>query len=208
MIILKQFAIADIPWSDRDAAMIIESIGRVSYKSEDKIAYGTAMPFVKKLIASGHESVLEHLSFTVHFVVDRGVSHELVRHRIASFTQESTRYCDYNKSGDIAFINPGLSEKSESFWIWRESCSVAEEYYKKLRERGVSPQIARSVLPNALKTELYMTANIREWRHFLTLRCAKGAHPQMREVALQLLDHLHKDLPTFFDDIWEQFNNN
>lgn len=177
----------------------IELCGRVCYKSEDKITVDSAKDFVKMLIKRGHESVLEHYSFSVRFVVDRGISHEIVRHRLASYSQESTRYCDYK--GEVEYISPFDQEDQEKRFVFERLCSLSEESYKVLREVGASPQMARSVLPNALKTELIMTANLREWRHFLKLRTAQGAHPQMREVTIPLLKELQYRIPVVFDDL-------
>lgn len=183
----------------------LERCGRVCYKSEDKITDGTAEKFVAGIIKRGHEAVLEHASATVKFTCDRGVSHEIVRHRMASYCQESTRYCNYSKDGfggEITVIRPlYLVEGAEGWQYWKVACRMAEKSYFELLGCGCTPQEARAVLPNSLKTELIMTANIREWRHFLRLRCDKAAHPQMREVALMLLDKLHEAVPVCFDDI-------
>lgn len=182
----------------------IELCGRVCYKSEDKITDESCKTFVQNLIRRGHESVLEHVSFSVRFICDRGISHELVRHRIASFSQESTRYCNYGNDPDgIGFIKPSnLRRGTFEFTFWRDSCRDAEEYYKELLKRGCSPQQARSVLPNSLKTELIVTTNLREWRHILDLRCSPAAHPDMRELMIPLLDELHNKIPFVFDDIY------
>lgn len=189
----------------------LEEIGRVCYKSESKITEDSARPFIRRIIKSGHESVLEHCSLTVRFVVDRGVSHEIVRHRLASYSQESTRYCNYtgDKFGnEITVIEPCYLERgTKAYERWKEACSDAEDAYFDLLEWGCSPQEARAVLPNSLKTELVMTANIREWRHFLRLRCSKAAHPQMREVATLLARMFDDGMPTLFGDIWEDLKN-
>lgn len=188
----------------------IERCGRVCYKSEEKIDDGTAEKFVAGIIKRGHESVLEHVSFTVRFIVDRGVSHELVRHRIASFSQESTRYCNYGNDDDggCTFIAPSALHYhvgSGEFYLWEEMCQQAERIYKDLLDNGSTPQQARSVLPNSLKTEVVMTCNLREWRHFFKLRTADAAHPQMREVARPLLEYLKTQIPVVFDGItWGQ----
>lgn len=183
----------------------IEQCGRVCYKSEDKITEDSAEKFVTNIIKRGHEAVLEHCSFTVKFICDRGVSHEIVRHRLAAYCQESTRYCNYSKDGfgnEIAVIEPCYLESgSRNYRLWMESCEFSEAYYLKLLSEGCTPQEARAVLPNSLKTEVVMTANIREWRHFFKLRCSKAAHPQMREVACMLLDECKKKIPILFDDI-------
>ena len=164
----------------------LERIGRVCYKSEGNIKEGSAEKFLKNIIARGHESVIEHESISVKVICDRGVSHEIVRHRIASYSQESTRYCNYSlgKHGrEITFIKPlYLAEDTAGYDFWKDSCAVAESTYFDMLEFGCSPQEARAVLPNSLKTEVVMTANLREWRHFFRLRTAQAAHPQMREV--------------------------
>ena len=168
----------------------IEKAGRTCYKSEDRITEESAKSFVQKLIERGHESVLEHESITVRFVCDRGVSHEIVRHRLASYSQESTRYCNY--SGDrfgsgLTVIKPCfLKEKTGAYTSWITAMFVAEKEYFAMLNWGCTPQEARSVLPNSTKTEVVMTANLREWRHFLKLRTAKAAHPQMRELTVPL----------------------
>lgn len=186
----------------------IEEIGRVCYKSEDKITEDSYKKFISNLIKRGHESVLEHGSITVKFICDRGVSHEIVRHRLASYSQESTRYCNY--SGDqfgneITVIKPVFFEMgSANYNAWYDGCRSAEDAYFSLLNNGASPQEARSVLPNSLKTEVVMTANIREWRHFFRLRCSQAAHPQMREVALKALVTFYRAMPELFQDIWEE----
>ena len=188
----------------------LEQCGRVCYKSEAKITDTSAPAFVAGIIKRGHEAVLEHCSFTVKFICDRGVSHEFVRHRVASYCQESTRYCNYSKDGfgsEITVIKPCfLYPSTDGFNLWEEGCLFAEQTYFNLLESGCTPQEARSVLPNSLKTEVVMTANIREWRHFLKLRCSPAAHPQMREVALILLDKVHSLIPVCFDDIWSEYH--
>jgi thymidylate synthase (FAD) len=188
-----------------DVIKKIELCGRVCYKSEGKIKEGSAEKFVAAIIRNGHESVIEHVSFTVKFIVDRGVSHEMVRHRLASYSQESTRYCNYSKgqfNGEITVIEPCfLVPGTEGYNMWYRACQMAEQYYFSLLDWGCSPQEARAVLPNSLKTELVMTANIREWRHFLKLRTSPAAHPQMREVAKLLLKELKAKIPVVFDDI-------
>lgn len=185
--------------------MRLEQCGRVCYKSEGRITEDSAPKFVAGIIKRGHEAVLEHCSFTVKFIGDRGVSHEIVRHRVASYCQESTRYCNYSKGdfgSEITVIEPCyLNSNTFAYDEWKEACRRAETAYFNLLNWGLSPQEARAVLPNSLKTEVVMTANIREWRHFLKLRCSKAAHPQMREVATQLLKELQEKIPVLFDDI-------
>lgn len=188
----------------------LEQCGRVCYKSEAKITDTSAPAFVAGIIKRGHEAVLEHCSFTVKFICDRGVSHEIVRHRLASYCQESTRYCNYSKEGfgeEIAVIDPCFwADDDPKMATWCNLCTEAEDAYLDLLEMGATPQEARSVLPNSLKTEVVMTANIREWRHFLKLRCSPAAHPQMREVALILLEKVHALIPVCFDDIWSEYH--
>ena len=183
----------------------LELCGRVCYKSEDKITDESAVKFISNIIKRGHESVLEHVSFSVRFICDRGVSHEIVRHRIASYSQESTRYCNYSKgqfNGEITVIEPlYLEPGTEGYEIWKKACQEAEDNYFKLLQYGCTAQEARAVLPNSLKTEIVMTANVREWRHFLKLRTSKAAHPQIKEVAEMLLEQLNFLLPSLFDDI-------
>lgn len=186
----------------------IEAAARTCYKSEGKIQEGSAAKLVAGLIKSGHEAMLEHASVTVKFVVDRGISHELVRHRLASFAQESTRYCNYSKDdfgSEITFIIPDYLEyKSEGWNIWKESMKQAEDAYFKMLDFGLSPQQARAVLPNSLKTEVVMTANLREWRHFFKLRALGTTgkpHPQMLEVAVPLLENMKNLIPVVFDDL-------
>lgn len=182
----------------------IERCGRVCYKSEDKITDDSAEKFVANIIKRGHEAVIEHFNITVKFICDRGVSHEIVRHRVASYAQESTRYCNYSRGGfggEIAVIEPCYLVKNSPRWhMWRTSCETAEEYYMAMLETGCTPQEARAVLPNSLKTVVVMTANLREWRHFLRLRTSKAAHPQMREVALMLLEQMREKIPVVFDE--------
>lgn len=190
---------------DDTILQLLERCGRICYKSEDKITDESAPKFLSGIIRRGHEAVLEHYNITVKFVCDRGVSHEIVRHRIASYCQESTRYCNYSKEGfgsEITVIEPCFWPAHSAQWsIWKEGCEAAESAYFQLLDQGATPQEARSILPNSLKTELVMTANIREWRHFLKLRCSEAAHPQMRELAQKLLILLRESTPVLFDDI-------
>ena len=191
----------------------IEAAGRTCYKSEDKITPESASSFVSKIIKSGHESVIEHESISVRFIVDRGVTHELVRHRLAAFSQESTRYCDY--SGGVTFIIPPWVDIPEALYDsdeycyqcdtlsarWFISMENAAEDYQSLIKQGWTPQQARTVLPNSLKTEIVMTANLREWRHVLKLRTSSAAHPQMREIMNPLLSELTELLPEIFGNL-------
>lgn len=183
----------------------IERVARTCYKSEDYIKEGSAERLVKSLINRGHEAMLEHYSFSIKFICDRGVSHELVRHRMASFAQESTRYCNYSKDkfgNELTFINPCFwYENSHEYISWCEAMRDAEIKYFELLKLRATPEQARSILPNSIKTEVVMTANLREWRHFLKLRTAQAAHPQMRELTIPLLKELKEKIPVIFDDI-------
>ena len=185
----------------------IERAGRTCYKSQDKITSDSAGKFVKTLIASGHESVLEHESVSVLIVCDRGVSHELVRHRIASFSQESTRYCNYSQDkfdGELTFILPFwyIGNTDWQYTTWLNIMSTIETTYNELiRTGGHSPQQARSILPNSLKTEIVVTANLREWRTIFKQRTTAAAHPQMREIMIPLLHSLDRKIPVVFSDI-------
>lgn len=194
--------------SEDDAIMLIEKAGRVCYRSENKIKRDSGKTFIQNILKRGHESVIEHVSVTVRVICDRGVSHEIVRHRIASYSQESTRYCNYadDKFGnEITVIMPCffefLSDENDMYSVWYNSCKQAEDAYFELLRRGASPQEARSVLPNSLKTEMFITMNLREWRHFFKLRCSPAAHPQMRQIANMILNQFKQLFPLFVEDI-------
>ena len=204
MKIIKPYAEICDPIDGFEILQKIERCGRVCYKSEGKITGDSAEKFVKNIIKRGHESVLEHVSITLKFVVDRGVSHEIVRHRIASYSQESTRYCNYIKEdfgSEITVIEPYFFEDSVAYVIWKDTMWHCENAYFALLDIGVTPEEARTVLPQSLKTEVVVTMNLRELRHFLKLRTASAAHPQMREVARPLLDKFKGLVPVVFDDI-------
>jgi len=199
----------------------IEMAGRTCYKSFDQITSESAVRFVKKLIERGHESVIEHEKISVRILCDRGVMAELTRHRLASFSVESTRYCDYQNH--VAFVIPpwcniepgefGTEPQDEpdaclaqvtddpSTYTWLMTMAGAERAYKSLRQAGWTPEEARTVLPNSLKTEMVMSANLREWRHFFKLRTAKAAHPQMREITIPMLQEFKLKLPEVFGDL-------
>ncbi len=184
-----------------DVLKRLEEYGRTAYKSEDKITPDSAERFIEKIIRNGHESVLEHVSITVRFICDRGVTHELVRHRIAAYTQESTRYCNYGQTG-ITVIKPCFwRDEPFNYDCWRQAMEMAEKAYQYLIDNGATPQQARSVLPNSLKTEIITTMNIREWRHVFKLRTAPAAHPQMQQVMRMLLDQMKDRFPVLFYDI-------
>ena len=186
----------------------IERCARVCYKSEDRITDDSAEKMVAALIRSGHEAMLEHYSFTVKFICDRGIANELVRHRIASFAQESSRYCCYAKDKfgkELTFINPCFWEPdSDNYARWFHEMDEAEKTYLAMIEDGATPEQARDILPMSIKTEIVMTANLREFRHFFKLR-AEGVtgkpHPQMLEITIPLLKELKQKIPVVFDDI-------
>ncbi|NLH97225.1 MAG: FAD-dependent thymidylate synthase [Clostridiaceae bacterium] len=201
---------------------MLELAGRTCYKSEDRITDISAVDFVRMILSRGHESVIEHFSITAKIVCDRGVSHEIVRHRIASYAQESTRYCNYSKSkfgSQLTFIQPSWCSVDWTEYspeelddilrdepvvpdhIWLKAMKAAETYYFQLLEAGRSPEEARAVLPNSLKTEIVMTTNLREWRHFFRMRTSAASHPQMREIAVPLLKAFKDMIPVVFDDI-------
>lgn len=208
----------------------IESVARTCYKSEYKITDDSARKLVSSLIKSGHDAMIEFFDITVKFVCDRGVSHEIVRHRVASYAQESTRYCNYSKDkfgNELTFILPcwtrlqegrygyeidndrmtlkpysALSESNMRILMTLARC---EHNYFELLLCGSSPQEARAILPNALKTEINVKMNLREWRHFFNLRCAPAAHPQMRELTIPLLEKMHNLVPIIFDDLYEKY---
>lgn len=186
----------------------IETVGRTCYKSENNITDDSAKKFVATLIKNGHEAMIEHNAITVRFTCDRGVSHELVRHRLASFGQESTRYCNYSKDkfgNELTFIKPCFwKEDSLEYEMWESAMKHSEEIYLKMLEHGAKPQEARSVLPNSLKTEIVMTMNLREWRHFFSLRADTPSHPQMRELTIPLLQEMSSLIPIVFDDLVER----
>ena len=197
----------------------IERIGRVCYKSEDKITEDgeSAKKFVKMLINAHHEAMIEHSTLSVMFTVDRGVSHEMVRHRIASFAQESTRYVNYSKDKfgneiNVIDLRPGIELDRKMSGMsaevidavlkeWEQAMIDAEKHYMRLIELGATAQIARSVLPNSTKTNITITANYREWRNYFRLRTAGDAHPQIREVSVPLLMELKERIPVIFDDM-------
>lgn len=190
---------------------LIELAGRTAYKSEDNISddISSAKRFVNMIVKFGHESVLEHSLLTVRFTCDRGVSHEIVRHRMAAYTQESTRYCNYasGKFGrEITFVAPStLKKDSIEYFEWYQACDEAEKNYIACVQLNMKPEQARAVLPMSVKTEVVMSANYREWRHFIKLRCAKTAHPDIRKLALELLCELQLRIPVVFDDIYEKY---
>ena len=186
----------------------LEAMGRICYQSEDAITDTSYDKFLRGIIKRGHEAVLEHATVTAVVICDRGISHEIVRHRIAAYCQESTRYCNYSKGKfgeEITVVEPFFwDENSAERRIWKRACETAEIAYFDLLAEGATPQEARDVLPNSLKTQLAITMNIREWRHFFRLRCGKGAHPQMIELASKGLVEFYDYFPCLFEDIYQE----
>lgn len=199
---------------------LIERAGRVCYKSEDKITDDSYKQFVKMIVERKHYSVIEHVSATVWFQTDRGVTHEFVRHRLASYSQESTRYCNYGKGkfgSEITVIDKKgyFIERNEDddivpdddkpntfdYHAWKLSIEESEKRYLHLVNNGVPPQIARGVLPNDLKTEIVVTANLREWGHIFKLRTSEAAHPCIRELLLPVLAEFREKIPCIYDDL-------
>jgi len=194
---------------------LLERAGRTCYKSEDKITQDSAERFVEMLVRRGHHAMIEFGDIMVKFVTNRGVTHELVRHRHCSFAQESTRYVKYD--GQMEFIKPVwckdhllgtwseqapvAPDRSLAEQLWFSAMERAETDYKTLLQNGWKAQQAREILPNSLKTEIVMKANIREWRHVFALRCAKASHPQMVELMRPLLKEVQKKVPVVFDDL-------
>lgn len=207
-------------WEDSEDFKALGKDGVIEYPAR---VSNTADKFVKRLIESKHEAMLEFVDITVKFTCDRGVSHELVRHRIASFAQESTRYCNYSKDkfgNELTFIIPSWVTESED--VLNKDCMTMEKYdtgyfiralkdaeesYFTLLNQGWKPQQARMVLPMSIKTEINMKCNLREWRHFFKLRCSTAAHPDIRKLALDLLNQMHEQIPVIFDDLYEEFLN-
>jgi len=206
MKLIESKTIIETELNGREILKHLEKAGRTAYKSENLITYDSAEQFIKMLINKGHESILEHFSITVRFICDRGVSHELVRSRIASYTQESTRYCNYAKDkfgNELTFIIPTfMGDLSvEAFNIFNKGLRDIENVYFTMLDGGAKPEEARAILPNALKTEVVTTMNLRSWRHFFELRASKYAHPDIRKLANDLLKDFKANIPVIFDDI-------
>jgi len=198
MKIIKQSV--ELLWITPEPEKKIECAGRTCYKSEDKITEKSASEFCGRMKKNGHYPMLEHASASFRIVTDRGISHEIVRHRIASYAQESTRYCNYSKdkfSNECSFIEPPNLTGFQRVH-WQIACKIAERNYFNLLESGCTPQIARSVLPTCLKTEIVMTCNLREWMYFIQLRGSKAAHPQIRVIANSIEAELKTVTPSIF----------
>lgn len=209
MNIIKPSYIIEQELNECEMLKAIERAGRTCYKSENLVSEESAKKFVTNILKLGHESVIEHEKITVRIICDRGVSHEIVRHRIASYSQESTRYCNYCNDrfgNELTFIEPCFfssdsEEDIKNKQVWLDTMAMIEKNYNMLIENGAKPEEARAILPNSLKTEIVVTMNLRAWRHFFKLRADKSAHPQIREIANMILDEFKEKLPTIFGDI-------
>lgn len=181
----------------------VEYYARVSHRSEDKQSDTSWKRFIESVVLQhGDWSVTEHEKVTVEIITDRGITHELVRHRIGSYTQESTRFVNYEKKGEINVICPFTVNIEDRVYIaWKHAIGEAAREYQYLLNEGVTPQLARSVLPNALASKIVITYNLRNWRHFFIMRCTKESHPQMREVTIPLLKEFQRLIPLLYDDI-------
>ena len=212
-LIKQSFEILD--WGAENGIEILKKIeraGRTCYKSQDKVTEDSCIKFVQMLDKSGHHSVLEHHNIMCKLITNRGVLAELTRHRLASYSVESTRYCKYN--GEMLFIlpvwlnNPANKQEAVTYANFSQSLNEAEHFYNILLEQGWRPEQAREVLPNALATEIIMTANLREWKHVFNLRCSKKAHPQIRDLMLDGLEQFKNFIPILFNELWEKYNEN
>jgi len=187
----------------------LEKCGRTCYKSEDKITEDSATKFVGNIVKRNHLAMIEFYDIQVRFIHNRGFTHEMVRHRLCSFAQESTRYCNY--SGELTVIEPywrgqftGEIKEIDPFCIWENQMQNCELTYKRLIEKGLSPQAARGVLPIDVKTEIVVKANLREWKHIFELRCAISAHPDMQRIMFPLRGEIAKQLPEIYRDKEEE----
>ncbi|MBD5398388.1 FAD-dependent thymidylate synthase [bacterium] len=193
------------PINGEEILKLIELAGRTCYKSNDLITPDSAKGFVERIAKRGHESVIEHYNITVRFICNRGFTHELVRHRLAAYSQESTRYCNYTKDkfgSEITVIKPfEIEENTKEFDLWKSAMENAEKSYMAMMENGSKPENARGVLPIDIKTEIVITTNLREWKHIFELRTSKAAHPSMRELMIPLLKEFQSKIPVIFDNI-------
>jgi thymidylate synthase (FAD) len=190
---------AELIWATPDPEKMIEIAGRTCYLSEDKITDDSSSKFVDKIRVNGHHAMIEFADACIRFTTDRGISHEIVRHRLASYAQVSTRYVNYSNK-EMGFVEPlGLNEIQRE--IWMKSCKDSEKAYHKLRDQHCAPQVARDNLPTCLATEIVMKCNFREWRHFISLRGAPAAHPKIRVLAKMAYDILVDLAPNVFSDL-------
>ena len=183
----------------------IERACRTCYRSEGKISDESYKSLLKNCITRGHESVLEHEKITVRMTCDVGVYKDLTRHRIASFSIESTRYCNYGKdkfNNEIKFIKPcNMDEGTKVYDLWKDACERIEKDYIEMSNLGAAPDELRMILPHSTAAEVTMTANIREWKHILELRTTKHVHPAIRQLLIPLLLYFKKIMPEIFDEV-------
>lgn len=210
-IIEPSFSILHMP-SATEILNVLESAGRTCYQSDCAESKEDTQNFIRRILKRGHESVIEHMSATVRMICDRGVTHEIVRHRLCSVSQESTRYANYTKAkfgNEITVIRPFFWDKnSHEYSLWAMAMEECERMYLTLIEGyKATPQQARSVLPNSLKTDIVVTANMREWRHIFKLRCSPTAHPQMQQSMLPILEEFHNRIPVLFDESYKNYFN-
>lgn len=183
----------------------LERCARNCYKSEDKITADSAQKMIKKLIDLGHEAMIEHFSVTVKLTTDVGAYKDLTRHRHASFAIESTRFCNYSKGkygNELTFMKPSnMEEGSDIYNIWYQAMADIEKHYLSMAAKGAAVDQLRMLLPHSTKADVFMTANLREWRHIFKLRCVPATHPSVREIMTMLLNEFRSQLPVLFDDI-------
>ena len=204
-IIKPYYEVLPLAISNEAILFHIVKCGRTCYKSEKKVeTVQEASDFIRRRIKEGHESILDHVSITVNFITDRGISHQIVRHRLGGYSQESTRYCNYAKDkfgGEITVIDQGFHPCSLAYKLWKETCLLCEANYLRMIGNYVPPQIARSVLPTCVKTEIKVTYDLQEWRHFLKVRTSSKAHPAIRKLAKGVLNAFNIMLLPVFEDI-------
>lgn len=180
---------------------------RVCYRSTSS-GQENDSSLLRRCVENGHWTPIEHSLVKIRFICDRGISHEFVRHRLASFNQESTRYCNYSKDKfgkEITVIKPNdIQQDSMPYWVWRRQCESAERAYIKELELGVKPETARAVLPTCLATTLDVSANLREWHHILDLRTSWPAHPDIRLMLFGPLQILAQDYPEIFGELCKE----
>lgn len=189
----------------------IERAARTCYKTEDNISEDTesAKKMISKLIEMGHTAMIEFADVHVILTADTGVLKDLTRHRHCSFAVESTRYCNYSKGkfgNEITVIKPcNIEEGTKEYDLWLDCMNNIETTYNQMAELGCKPDQLRMLLPHSLKCNINLKANVREWRHIFSLRCAKAAHPSVQEIMKMVLVEFHKQIPILFDDLYEKF---
>ena len=189
----------------------IERACRTCYRSEGKITEDSYKKLLTNCITRGHESVLEHEKVTVRIYSDVGSYKDLTRHRFASFSVESTRYCSYDKDkygNEISFIDPVYIEDEKVYEVWKKTMQDIENSYLEMKKLGATTDMCRNILPHSTAAEYTMTANIREWKHIFELRANNHVHPAIRQVMIPLLKYFKEQMPDIFGDIPydEEFN--